>query len=267
MGFPAPWGSNVRFAEQHVSGRMTGSDKLVLVDRIGVMGRKSSAKSQNPQAGGGSQKGAGNGPTEGRTNAGAGGGPSPLILGAVLVAVVGVGVLVFLRPGSETPAATAATTASSTAGAPAAEQSDNPRAAARAAALASLGPHKQASLPPIPFQVGYAPPRSTEVVTAAYHFAAEHPEILSYVPCFCGCERSGHEGNHDCFVRSRAENGDVIQWDEHGVDCAVCIDVATRSRQMHAAGASATDIRAAIDKEFGSLYPTGAHMSTPHPAH
>lgn len=230
------------------------------------MGRKSSAKSQNQQAGGASQKGVGDGSTEGRSNAGRGG-PSPLILGAVLVAVVGVGVLAFLRPGSEAPAPASATTAASTAGTPAAEASGDPRAAARAAALASLGPHKQASLPPIPFQVGYAPPRSTEVVTAAYHFAAEHPEILSYVPCFCGCERSGHQGNHDCFVRSRAQNGDVIQWDEHGIDCAVCIDVATRSRQMHAAGASAKDIRAAIDKEFGSLYPTGAHMPTPHPAH
>jgi hypothetical protein len=104
-------------------------------------------------------------------------------------------------------------------------------------------------------------------VTAAYQFAAEHPEILSYVPCFCGCERSGHQGNHDCFIKERAPNGDVISWDPHGVDCAVCIDVANRSRQMHAAGASARDIRAAIDKEFGALYPTGRNMVTPHPSH
>ena len=228
------------------------------------MGRKSSGKSPQQNSGGSSPKG----PAAG---------PHPLILGAVLVAVVGVGVLAFWRPASETPAVAGATPTSSTTpatpatpgtpGSPAAEQSGDPRAAARAAALAKLGPHTQTSLPPIPFQVGYAPPRSTQVVTAAYQFAAEHPEILSYVPCFCGCERAGHQGNHDCFVRSRAENGDVIEWDEHGVDCAVCIDVATRSRQMHAAGASVHDIRAAIDKEFGSLYPTGAHMPTPHPSH
>ncbi len=99
---------------------------------------------------------------------------------------------------------------------------------------------------------------------AAYQFAAEHPEILSYIPCFCGCERAGHQGNTDCFVRSRAINGDVLEWDEHGVDCAVCLDVATRSRQMYSSGASVRDIRAAIDKEFGQLNPS-AKMPTPHP--
>lgn len=214
------------------------------------MGRKSSAKSQNHTV----NKDA-SGTATGNSK-----GPSPLIIGAIIVALVGVGLLAFWRPADDSSAATAATNAT-------ANQSVDPRVEARAASLAKLGPHKQASLPPIPFQVGYAPPRSTEVVTAAYQFAAEHPEILSYVPCFCGCERAGHQGNHDCFVRARNENGDVIAWDEHGVDCAVCIDVANRSRQMHAAGASATDIRAAIDREFGSQVPGGGTMRTPHPAH
>ena len=74
---------------------------------------------------------------------------------------------------------------------------------------------------------------------------------------------SGHEGNTDCFVKSRAANGDVLEWDEHGLECAVCIDVANRSRQMHSSGASVRDIRAAIDKEFGPVYP--GKMPTPHP--
>jgi hypothetical protein len=186
----------------------------------------------------------------------------------VLVAVVGVGILAFWRPSGDvatpatTPAASAAGGASSS---PAASQAPSD-AIAKAAATAKLGPRQQANLPPIPFQVGYTPPRSNQVIAAAYQFAAEHPEILSYVPCFCGCERSGHQGNHDCFVKERAPNGDVVAWDPHGVDCAVCIDVATRSRQMHAAGASARDIRAAVDKEFGAMYPTSRNMHTPHPA-
>jgi hypothetical protein len=177
---------------------------------------------------------------------------NPWIGGAILVAVVGVGALV-LSGGTDEAASPAATQAPEA----------DPRAVARAAATASLGPRKHASLPPIPFQ-GYAPPRSAEVITAAYRFAADHPEILSYVPCFCGCERSGHGANHDCFVRQRAENGDVVAWDEHGVECAVCIDVANRSRQMFESGASVRDIRAAIDKEFGANAP-GAHMPTPKP--
>lgn len=130
-----------------------------------------------------------------------------------------------------------------------------PEIEAATKAIAALGPHQQATLPPVPFR-GYAPPRPPEVVTAAYQFAAEHPEVLSYIPCFCGCQQAGHRGNHECFVRSRAANGDIIEWDEHGVECTVCIDVATRARQMHASGASVADIRAAVDREFGPLSPT-----------
>lgn len=193
---------------------------------------------------------------------------NPLVIGAVLVAVIGVGAVAFWR--SPEPAAPTATTASTSppAAAPASPQPTpkapeaDAKAIAKAEAAAKLGPHKQADLPPIPFR-GYAPPRSPEVITAAYQFAAEHPEILSYVPCFCGCENAGHSGNADCFVKSRAVNGDVIEWDEHGVECAVCIDVANRSRQMHASGASVRDIRTAIDKEFSPVYP--GSMATPRP--
>ena len=137
-----------------------------------------------------------------------------------------------------------------------------PEIEAQTTAIAALGPHTQASYPPIPFQA-YAPPRPPEVVTAAFRFAAEHPEIASYIPCFCGCQQGGHKGNHDCFVRSRAANGDVIDWEEHGVECAVCIDVATRSRQLLASGASVQEIRTAIEKEF---VPTAQTMTpTPKP--
>jgi Protein of unknown function with PCYCGC motif len=197
-------------------------------------------------------------------------GPSPLVLGAVILAIVGVIVLAFWRPnsaGQSVAASSAETAAPSSPGqqAAATPPAADAKAIARAEALASLGPHKQATLPPVPFQVGYAPPRSREVVTAAYQFAAEHPEVLSYVPCFCGCQRGGHQGNEDCFVKSRAANGDVIEWEDHGVDCAVCLDVATRSRQMYSSGASVRDIRAAIDKEFGSMFPTAEKMATPSP--
>src|SRR5262245_24519708 len=41
--------------------------------------------------------------------------------------------------------------------------------------------------------------RPAETARMAYEFAARHPEVLKYVPCFCGCERGGHRGNDDCF--------------------------------------------------------------------
>jgi hypothetical protein len=189
-------------------------------------------------------------------------GVNPAIIAVALIALVGVSLLAFWGGSSTTPSGQPAPRAESPAAA--ATPEEDPVRVARAQATAAHGPHTQVSYPPIPFQ-SYAPPRPHEVVTSAYQFAAEHPEILSYVPCFCGCERSGHGGNHDCFIKQRAPNGDVLAWDEHGVECTVCIDVANRSRQMHASGASVRAIRAAIDKEFGAQFPAGRNMHTPHP--
>jgi hypothetical protein len=130
-----------------------------------------------------------------------------------------------------------------------------------APAPSELKPHAQEKLPPLQFP-GYAMQRPPEVIRAAYEFAAEHPEVLSYVPCFCGCERSGHRGNEDCFVRERAVNGDVISWEDHGMECAVCLDVAQRSQQLFKAGESVGNIRATIEREWAGKM----HSHTPTPA-
>jgi hypothetical protein len=105
--------------------------------------------------------------------------------------------------------------------------------------------------------------RPTEVVRAAYEFAARHPEVLKFVPCFCGCERGGHQGNHDCFVAARDAQGKVSQWDTHGLVCEICIDVAQEAMMMHNSGASVAAIREAIDKRYADL-PT--RTPTPKPA-
>ena len=70
-------------------------------------------------------------------------------------------------------------------------------------------------LPPLP-QVSYPLPRSPEVVQAVYTFAARHPEVLHYVPCFCGCQRSGHSDNDDCFIKGRDAQGRP-EWEAHGM--------------------------------------------------
>lgn len=188
-----------------------------------------------------------------------------------LAALVAFGLFSFACGGEAPSTSTAAapagqTTPAQNASAVAAAAVPTPEIEAMTKAVAALGPHQQATYPPIPFR-GYAPPRPPEVVTAAFMFAAEHPEITSYVPCFCGCQQGGHKGNHDCFVRSRAANGDVLEWEEHGVECAVCIDVATRSRQLLASGASVQDIRASIEREFLPSAPTMTPTPKPPAAH
>lgn len=70
-------------------------------------------------------------------------------------------------------------------------------------------------LPPLP-QADFPLPRAPEVVQAVYTFAARHPEVLHYVPCFCGCQRSGHQDNDDCFIKSRDAKGRP-EWESHGM--------------------------------------------------
>jgi hypothetical protein len=180
----------------------------------------------------------------------------------VLVAVgaIAVGTLAFIQSDRAEPVGATASAA------PAETAAVTPPAPAPIPAPAiALKPHPQKDLPPLALP-GYPLGRSPEVITAAYKFAAEHPEILTYVPCFCGCERSGHSGNEDCFVKSRAPNGDVTQWEPHGMECNVCIDVATQAMQMYSSGASVRDIRSAVEQKWAAqAAQTHTHTPTPDP--
>ncbi len=102
-------------------------------------------------------------------------------------------------------------------------------------------------------------PRPMSVVKAAYEFAARHPEVISYMPCFCGCERGGHTSNESCFIAGR--RGTSVTWDNHGIGCEICLDVATETMQMHNAGASVAQIRQVIEKKYANLYE--GHTPTP----
>jgi len=203
------------------------------------MGRKSSAKS-SPQPPSSSVP-----PSRGGRSA------TPLVVAAVILIAAIVAAFAYTRSGREADAIEATAHAA-------------PVADATQVRAQPLKAHKQANLPPLPFQA-YAPPRPPDVVRAAYIFAAEHPEILSYVPCFCGCERAGHKGNEDCFVARRNDAGDVVEWDPHGLDCAVCLDVARHAQQMFSSGASVRDIRSAIEKKWASAAARGTHTPTPLP--
>lgn len=114
---------------------------------------------------------------------------------------------------------------------------------------------KKVLMPPFP-GVGYAGARPMNVAHAAYRFAAEHPEILKYVPCYCGCESTGHSGNETCFVKRRDAAGNVTEWDPHGYGCAVCIDVAREAEQLFRSGADAVAVRGAIERKWTPKFPT-----------
>jgi uncharacterized protein with PCYCGC motif len=117
------------------------------------------------------------------------------------------------EPAPPSTAAPASTPAPQTAPAP----DTSPAASAPSAALAQDGGPATAwigPLPPMPF-ADYPAGRPPEAIKAVYEYAARHPEVLHYVPCFCGCERGGHRNNDDCFVSGREPNGRPI-WEPHG---------------------------------------------------
>ena len=90
---------------------------------------------------------------------------------------------------------------------------------------------------------------------------------MKYVPCFCGCERSGHNDNHDCFVSARDSSNKVTAWEPHGLVCETCISVAQQAWQMHNSGASVTAIRTAVEQKYASSASRGLHTPTPMPKH
>ena len=73
-----------------------------------------------------------------------------------------------------------------------------------------------ADIPPLP-DVPFAPARPMDVVRAVFVFAAKHPEVLSHVPCFCGCQDMGHQNNDDCFVKRRDARERPVAWEPHGM--------------------------------------------------
>ena len=87
-----------------------------------------------------------------------------------------------------------------------ARQAAPARPAAKAAA-----PAAQAPLPPLN-TAGYALARPLAITRAAYEFAARHPEVSRFVPCYCGCEADGHRNNENCFVGPARR-----QWQRHRV--------------------------------------------------
>jgi hypothetical protein len=135
-----------------------------------------------------------------------------------------------------------------------------PTPAAKVAPVTPQKPAPPGSLPPLP-RVSFTPPAPMPIVQQVYEFAAYHPEVLQYVPCYCGCERMGHNGNHECFVKARKPNGTVTEWEPHGIGCAICLDVGRDAMMLFNSGAAVPQIRAAIERKYASHFPS----STPTP--
>ncbi len=193
----------------------------------------------------------------------------PWILIVGVLAVTAIIALALLPTGETREGGAAPPTAVADAGGMASEPDGNAEpaelperaAAPPAPANPTPVPSADAAMPPLPL-VSNMVPRSPELIREAYTFAAQNPDVLEYVPCFCGCETAGHRGNADCFVESRNTDGSVQTWDTHGMACTICIDVARDAMQLHASGASVQDIRASVESKYAQ-YPRQTPTPTP----
>jgi hypothetical protein len=95
---------------------------------------------------------------------------------------------------------------------------------------------------------------SNPMAEAAYHYAINHPNIVKWMPCYCGCGGLGHESNLACYVKP-----DGSGFDEHASYCDICIEITLKTKDLVAQGMSLREIRQVIDETFGD----GDMPSTP----
>ena len=100
----------------------------------------------------------------------------------------------------------------------------------------------------LPAQIRTAP----AVVVDAYRYAVANPDMLTQVPCYCGCDSMGHQSNYACYV-SEVDSSGVPVYDIHALGCSICVDITQDVMRMHKEGKTLGEIRAAID-EIYALY-------------
>ncbi len=89
-----------------------------------------------------------------------------------------------------------------------------------------------------------------------YTFAMRHPEVLTYIPCTCGCGGMGHESVWNCYVRRIEADGTVV-FDEHAAGCRICQDIARDAIRLWQRGSPLPEIWQAIDAAYpGQQTPT-----------
>jgi len=91
---------------------------------------------------------------------------------------------------------------------------------------------------------------ATARVQEAYRYALTRPDVLQWMPCYCGCAAMEHQSNLDCFLRSRMSVG-AVAYEEHASFCDVCVQTALLAKQRFAEGRSLAQVRAEVDATFG----------------
>ncbi len=97
---------------------------------------------------------------------------------------------------------------------------------------------------------------------AAYAFALARPDVLQWLPCYCGCAGMEHRSNLDCFFQRREVKG-TFAYEEHASFCDICVKTANMASEMLAKGSTMIQVRAAVDSTFGGGAAPGTDTPLP----
>jgi hypothetical protein len=102
-----------------------------------------------------------------------------------------------------------------------------------------------APLHSMPMEVQSAP----VAVQQAYQFAVANPEVLSEIPCYCGCGALGHASNLACYVRD-GSTADAPLFDAHALGCLICVEITQDTMRLLRQGESVADIKDYVDTAY-----------------
>lgn len=105
-----------------------------------------------------------------------------------------------------------------------------------------------ASLADMPKDVQQAP----VTVQQAYQFAVANPEVLTELPCYCGCGTMGHTSNYACYVAGTTAEG-VITYDPHALGCSICVDITQDAMRLLRQGKTVAEIRLYVDTTYAKF--------------
>ncbi len=111
--------------------------------------------------------------------------------------------------------------------------------------------YEMAPLAVMPIEVQDAP----ATVKQAYQFAVANPQLLSQLPCYCGCGGMGHTSNYSCYVTDESGNGS-LNYDDHALGCSICVDITQDAMRMLDEGKSIEEIRAYVDQTYSRFGPS-----------
>ena len=110
--------------------------------------------------------------------------------------------------------------------------------------------YRMAPLAQMPEAVREAP----ATVREAYQFATYNQDVLSRLPCYCGCGAMGHTSNYSCYVAGSEEEGQLF-YDNHALGCSICVDITQDAMRMLDEGKSVDEIYEYVDDTYSRFGP------------